>query len=58
MFNDQGVSDLGRLVYFITLPSLLFVNILREVGTKTTQPSHNPSTIHHPIPPLAHDAPR
>lgn len=31
VFNDQGVSDLGRLVYYITLPSLLFVNILREV---------------------------
>ena len=35
VFNDQGVSDLGRLVYHVTLPSLLFVNILREVSHDT-----------------------
>ena len=63
MFNDQGVSDLGRLVYFITLPSLLFVNILREVRhfkkhtvraachtlspTQTTAPPPPHTTPHH-----------
>ncbi|KAM3571679.1 hypothetical protein VYU27_006288 [Nannochloropsis oceanica] len=31
VFNDQGVSDLGRLVYHVTLPALLFVNIISEV---------------------------
>lgn len=32
IFNERGISDLGRLVYHISLPALVFSNILTEVG--------------------------
>lgn len=30
VFDSKGISDLGRLVYHITLPALLFSKILQE----------------------------
>jgi len=31
VFDQKGISDMGKLVYHISLPSLLLANILREV---------------------------
>lgn len=31
VFDSRGISDLGRLVYHVSLPSLLFYNIMYEV---------------------------
>lgn len=32
VFDQKGISDLGKLVYHISLPSLLLVSILKEVS--------------------------
>lgn len=45
VFNDQGVSDLGRLVYHVTLPSLLFVNILRQVRRRSLRQVAHPLAL-------------
>jgi predicted permease len=34
IFNERGISDLGRLVYHISLPALVFSNILTEVSKR------------------------
>lgn len=31
IFNEKGISDLGRVVYNITLPALVFTNIVKEI---------------------------
>ena len=31
VFDEGGISDLGRLIYFISLPCLIFTNIITEV---------------------------
>ena len=37
VFNEKGLSDLGRLVYNLSLPSLVFSNILTEVRCMLTR---------------------
>ena len=34
VFDESGISDLGRLIYYISLPCLIFTNILTEVDTE------------------------
>lgn len=42
VFNERGISDLGRLVYYISLPSLVFTNILTEVSVRVRLPPRHP----------------
>jgi predicted permease len=39
VFNERGISDMGRLIYNLSLPALVFSNILTEVSARNLETS-------------------